>query len=123
MPLFSNKLSPERSPKLLSFFLLSLQPFRGRCDLKKHGDSFDGAAEIFRKYSTFKLRCNCRTEKFNHVVNVTRRVCDIMFNVLHPMESLLDAIARVDFESKAQDLKSETEGILSTLCCSILTLQ
>ena len=40
------------------------------------------------------------------------------------MESLLDAIARVDFhQSKAQDLKSETEGILSKLCSFILSLQ
>jgi hypothetical protein len=38
------------------------------------------------------------------------------------MESLIDAIARVDF-IRAQDLESETQSILSELPCFILPLQ
>lgn len=59
MPLFSNKLSPERTCedvlKVLFFsclFFCSVQPFRGRCDVKKHGQLLDGAAEIFKRYSS-----------------------------------------------------------------------
>ena len=87
------------------------------------------------------MQSSDRVAKFNHVVNVTRRVCDIdvtlclsdssevpvsarLFRASSSMESLLDAISRVDFDqSKPQELKSETEGILSKLCCFILTLQ
>ena len=60
--------------------------------MKRHGELFDGAAEIFRRHSTFRswwespvnvLDAIVGPVKGNHVVNVTRRVCDkMMFNRL-----------------------------------------